>query len=226
MYEICPLCWWEDEGLDDAEGRPGDLDTISGPNHKTLRQAREHFEEHCVTEVPDGRIVRGMNDPEAIENNRTIVWALDTLIDAPDVEALHGMLILVNRALRENARDLRAGMPGIEARFSDDGYFLTEEDDWPKDRTGVSLRCLSERLDALPAIKEDREDKIVKKYWDDYSSMWDEDVNEMIDLEKLYRDGDLSPEYRKEYEEIKARFRDSLALIDDLGLSRPPVPLD
>lgn len=37
MYEICPLCWWEDGLDDDSRGRPGDLDRISGPNLETLR---------------------------------------------------------------------------------------------------------------------------------------------------------------------------------------------
>ena len=225
-YEICPLCWWENDGLDDgAEGRPGDLDRESGPNRTTLREAREHFEEHCVTEVSGGRIIRGMNDAEAIENNRTVVWALDALIDAPDTEAVDGMLILVNRALRENARDLRAGMEGIAARFSDDGYLLTEGDDWPKDLTGVQLRFLSERLDHLPHLKEDGSG-LLEKYWDDLSSEWDLDLNSMVRLEKLFRDGELSVEQEDLYRRIKARFEDALPLIDELGLSRPPVPLD
>lgn len=132
----------------------------------------------------------------------------------------------MNRALGENVRDLRAGMEGVEARFSADGYLVSEEDDWPKDRIGSRLRSLSERLDDLPAIGREREDRLVKKYWDDYSSMWDEDLNGMIELEKAYRDEDLSPEYRKEYEEIRTRFRNALPLIDELGLSRSPVPLD
>ncbi|MGR4040570.1 CPCC family cysteine-rich protein [Pseudomonas sp. JDS08PS003] len=35
-YEICGLCHWEDDGSEA-------LDVLSGPNHKTLGQAREHF---------------------------------------------------------------------------------------------------------------------------------------------------------------------------------------
>src|ERR1051326_3854472 len=37
-YLICPVCFWEDDGLD-----LDDLDTWSGPNHITLRQARANF---------------------------------------------------------------------------------------------------------------------------------------------------------------------------------------
>lgn len=37
-FEICPVCYWEDDGQDlDA------LDVVSGANHITLRQARANF---------------------------------------------------------------------------------------------------------------------------------------------------------------------------------------
>jgi len=37
-YEICEICFWEDDGID-----LDDLDRYSGPNHITLRDARDNF---------------------------------------------------------------------------------------------------------------------------------------------------------------------------------------
>ena len=37
-YLICPICFWEDDGIDVNE-----LDIHSGPNHMTLREGRENF---------------------------------------------------------------------------------------------------------------------------------------------------------------------------------------
>lgn len=37
-YAICPVCYWEDDGQDMDR-----LDEVSGPNHITLREARENF---------------------------------------------------------------------------------------------------------------------------------------------------------------------------------------
>ncbi len=37
-YDVCPVCYWEDDGLG-----LGDMDVVSAPNHITLRQARESF---------------------------------------------------------------------------------------------------------------------------------------------------------------------------------------
>jgi Cysteine-rich CPCC len=37
-YDICRVCFWEDSGQDLDR-----LDDHSGPNHQTLRQARENF---------------------------------------------------------------------------------------------------------------------------------------------------------------------------------------
>ena len=36
-YQVCRVCFWEDDGTQD-------LDTISAPNHMTLREARQNFE--------------------------------------------------------------------------------------------------------------------------------------------------------------------------------------
>lgn len=38
QYDICPVCFWEDDGLDVDE-----LDEHSGPNHLSLREGRSNF---------------------------------------------------------------------------------------------------------------------------------------------------------------------------------------
>jgi hypothetical protein len=38
QYDICKVCFWEDDGLDLDK-----LDEISGPNHMPLREARRNF---------------------------------------------------------------------------------------------------------------------------------------------------------------------------------------
>ena len=38
-YDICPVCFWEDDGLDLNR-----LDDHSGPNHMTLRTGRVNFQ--------------------------------------------------------------------------------------------------------------------------------------------------------------------------------------
>jgi hypothetical protein len=63
IYEVCRVCFWEDDGMKD-------LDTVSGPNHMTLREARRNFqvlgavsEAARVHVLPDGqsRYVAGVN---------------------------------------------------------------------------------------------------------------------------------------------------------------------
>ncbi len=45
-YLICPICFWEDDGLDIDE-----LDISSGPNHGiTLREGRANFEKFGACE--------------------------------------------------------------------------------------------------------------------------------------------------------------------------------
>ena len=37
-YDICPICFWENDGLD-IDG----IDKHSGPNHMTIREGRANF---------------------------------------------------------------------------------------------------------------------------------------------------------------------------------------
>jgi hypothetical protein len=55
IYEICKVCFWEDDGSDDP-------DRMSGPNHMTLSEGRENYamlgavtEESRQHVLPDGK---------------------------------------------------------------------------------------------------------------------------------------------------------------------------
>lgn len=105
IFEICLLCWWEDDGLDD-EKDPGALNRRSEPNRMTLRQGRQNFEEHLHSRAAGDHGTPGMNDVGAIENNRRIVEAFDAIIEATSTEEILRLLGVVDDALADNAAEL------------------------------------------------------------------------------------------------------------------------
>ena len=51
-YDICPLCFWEDDGQDD----PRAAEVWGGPNHRySLAEARENFREYGTMYRPSDR---------------------------------------------------------------------------------------------------------------------------------------------------------------------------
>jgi hypothetical protein len=59
VYDICQVCWWEDDGIVDP-------DWPSGPNHRTLAQARQQFADGLLAydRSEEGYARLGGGDPE------------------------------------------------------------------------------------------------------------------------------------------------------------------
>lgn len=52
-YEICPVCYWEDDGL-----QYNNPDYEGGANHVSLNQAKENFRKYEVSELRFKKYVR------------------------------------------------------------------------------------------------------------------------------------------------------------------------
>ncbi|NOQ72356.1 MAG: hypothetical protein GQ574_10170 [Crocinitomix sp.] len=61
-YLICPICFWEDDGIDVDQ-----LDVLSGPNHCTLREGRLNFEKFGACEPDMIKFVIPVEDRKAYE---------------------------------------------------------------------------------------------------------------------------------------------------------------
>ncbi|MHA3979743.1 CPCC family cysteine-rich protein [Halovulum sp. GXIMD14794] len=60
-YNICQVCWWEDDGQDEADAD----DITCGPNHgHSLTQARRNFHDH-LDMYDRGEGIRVVRDPSA-----------------------------------------------------------------------------------------------------------------------------------------------------------------
>jgi cysteine-rich CPCC protein len=76
-YEVCLLCWWEDDGQDEH-----DADKIrGGPNGKeSLTSARLNFHDHLTMYPQDADSrVGGADTAEEIQAKRALMAALDRL---------------------------------------------------------------------------------------------------------------------------------------------------
>lgn len=70
-YDICPICFWEDEGFDDT-----DLNRESEANPHTLVEHREHIE-NLISEI-----LKGTYKPDDVKNHvKEQILAIDKLMN-------------------------------------------------------------------------------------------------------------------------------------------------
>lgn len=68
-YEICELCFWEDDGQDDIDAH----ECLGGPNHVSLNEARKNFLEFGAAEKKDLSCVRSVvSTDENVRNYKLI----------------------------------------------------------------------------------------------------------------------------------------------------------
>ena len=89
IYEICSICWWEDDGQDDA-----DADAVrGGPNGAySLTQARANFADHFDM-YDAGKGITEVANPSP--ERRSVLAYLRAVAQgdrAHDVRVLHGLL--------------------------------------------------------------------------------------------------------------------------------------
>lgn len=85
-FEICPICWWEDDGR-------GDADATCGPNGDTsLAQARANFADHFdMYDV--GKGIGAVANPSS--ERKTLLAYLRSVREGKrgfDTRTLHGLL--------------------------------------------------------------------------------------------------------------------------------------
>ena len=110
-YEVCSLCYWEDDGQDTANA----AEVWSGPNHGySLSQARRNFETYLSMYPPeeDPRFVGGDNlQTKTIK--RLLIATFDKMRNETPPEAIAALWHEVERQeqdlLEEMARRVEAG---------------------------------------------------------------------------------------------------------------------
>jgi hypothetical protein len=97
-YEICHLCWWEDDGQDDA-----DLDEVGGPNDPySLVKARKNFKTSGI--MFDHSDERYQPIGSAIHSFRgTIITAFEKLRTTSDEKERRQLFRFIKKALRSSA---------------------------------------------------------------------------------------------------------------------------
>jgi hypothetical protein len=100
-FEICELCWWEDDGTDDEDAE----NILGGPNlGLSLEQARSNFAQYRLKYTPsDDPRVGAPDPPEVIESKRLLIAAFDRMQVVATSEELNALW----RAVKQYERDLQ-----------------------------------------------------------------------------------------------------------------------
>jgi len=99
-YEICELCWWEDDGQDDT-----DADIVrGGPNHgHSLTEARENFMRFLAMYPPDrDPRMRGTDNEETKRIKHELIALFKRMLAEPipdELDEIWNKVKLAERAL-------------------------------------------------------------------------------------------------------------------------------
>ena len=107
-FEICRLCWWEDDGQDAS-----DVDEVrGGPNHGySLTEAQFNFEQYLVMYPPEKDTRIGGADSEKVrELKRDLIAAFDKMLNEPTAEELNSLWQKVDRIEKALYKDMKAGI--------------------------------------------------------------------------------------------------------------------
>lgn len=105
-YEICQICWWEDDGQDDS-----DADIVrGGPNHHySLTDARKNFKEYLVMYPPEKDTRISGADSEKVRSlKQDLISTFDTMLEtdfSDDTNNLWMEVEKIEKALRQNLDD-------------------------------------------------------------------------------------------------------------------------
>lgn len=112
-FQICRLCWWEDDGQDDRNADQ----VLGGPNHGySLLVARTNFENYLVMYPPefDTRI-SGPESETTRSLKRRLIAAYDSMIGAETVDSLNRIWKEIDRMEKGLYKILRETIRAYEA---------------------------------------------------------------------------------------------------------------
>jgi hypothetical protein len=119
-FEICPVCFWEDDGQDDVDAH----EELGGPNRGTLWEARANFLKFGACEEAARRHVR----PPAADEPSVRRWSLldEVAVElVPSSDAVPWNLLrngVVTDVVRDRARaTLVVNIPYLRVRFAQPG---------------------------------------------------------------------------------------------------------
>jgi len=113
-YDICRICWWEDDGQDEANAEVA----RGGPNHGySLAEARRNFREFGVMYEPEGdRRISGPDNDRTRSAKLALRAALELLEGVTGDEARRPVLADIRKQERVLADEVKRGIKEYEAR--------------------------------------------------------------------------------------------------------------
>jgi hypothetical protein len=116
-FDICRICWWEDDGQDD----PNADKVFGGPNHDySLTDARKNFEAYLVMYPPDrDRRIGGADSEELRAIKRDLIEVFSQMLAKPSNEELNELWGKVKRLERNLSRDVKTKIKEFESKITE-----------------------------------------------------------------------------------------------------------